>query len=97
MAQKTTTTELIAAIAAAADTTKADAQAFLDAFRAVTTTALSEGKEVQIAGFGTIKPRHRKGRMGRNPATGAPVEILASTGVGFTAAKALKDALNTDF
>jgi len=94
MAQKTTTTELVAAIAAAACTTKADAQTFLDAFKAVTTTALAEDKEVQIAGFGTLKPKHRAARLGRNPATGESIQIDASTGVSFTPAKALKDALN---
>ncbi|WP_323790108.1 HU family DNA-binding protein [Thalassovita sp.] len=94
MAQKTTTTELIAAIAAATDTTKTEAQTFLDAFKAVTTTALHEGKEVQIASFGTLKPKNRAARMGRNPATGESIQIAASTGVSFTPAKALKDALN---
>lgn len=94
MAQKTTTTELIAAIAAATGFAKADTQTFLDAFKAVTTTALAEGKEVQIAGLGTLKPKHRAARQGRNPATGESIQIAASTGVGFTPAKALKDALN---
>lgn len=94
MAQKTTTTELVAAIAAAANTTKSEAQTFLDAFKAVATTALAEDKEVQIAGLGTLKPKHLKAREGRNPATGAPIQIMASTGVSFSPAKALKDALN---
>jgi nucleoid DNA-binding protein len=97
MAQKTTTTELVAAIAAAADTSKAEAQAFLDAFKAVTTESLKTGNHVQIAGLGVIKPVHRKGRTGRNPATGEAMEIMASIGVGFTPAKALKEALNPDF
>ena len=94
MAQKTTTTELIAAIAAATDTTKTEAQTFLDAFKAVTTTALKEDKEVQVAGFGTLKPKHLKARKGRNPATGETIEIAASNGATFSPAKALKDALN---
>lgn len=94
MAQKTTTTELVAAIAAAAGSTKAEAQAFLDAFKAVATDALKEGKEVHVAGLGAWKPKKRDARLGRNPATGASIEIAASTGVSFAAAKALKDALN---
>lgn len=94
MAQKTTTTELIAAIAAAADTTKAEAQTFLDAFKAVTTDSLKSDKEVLIAGLGTFKPKHMAARKGRNPATGETMQIAASNGVSFSAAKALKDALN---
>ncbi len=94
MAQKTTTTDLIAAMAAAACTTKAEAATLLDAFKAVTADSLKSGKEVQIAGFGTLKPRHRAARDGRNPATGEAIQIAASVGVGFTPAKALKDALN---
>lgn len=94
MAQKTTTTELVAAIAAATGFAKADTQTFLDAFKAVTTDSLKSDKEVQIAGLGTLKPKHRAPRLGRNPSTGESMQIAASTGVGFTPAKALKDALN---
>lgn len=56
--------------------------------------ALVKGEKVTITGFGTFEPLKRKGRQGRNPRTGEPVEIKASVGVKFKPGKALKEALN---
>ena len=49
---------------------------------------------VILHGFGTFELRKRDARTGRNPRTGEPVEIAASTTVAFKPAKALKDSLN---
>ncbi|MDA2979696.1 MAG: HU family DNA-binding protein [Actinomycetota bacterium] len=52
---------------------------------------LDAGRDVSIAGFGKFEPRHRKARSGRNPATGATIQIAAATVPAFKAAKGLKD------
>ena len=91
---KTTQTDLIAAIAAAVDLPKKTVSDTLEGFVAVATTSLNEGKAVALPGFGTFKPKHRSARQGRNPRTGEMVDIAASTSAGFTPAKGLKDALN---
>lgn len=49
------------------------------------------GRRVQITGFGTFESRARKARMGRNPQTGAEIQIKASKYPAFKAGKALKD------
>jgi DNA-binding protein HU-beta len=55
---------------------------------------MQKGEEVRIPDFGTFKVAKRKAREGRNPATGATINIPASTVAKFTPAKGLKDALN---
>jgi DNA-binding protein HU-beta len=45
-------------------------------------------------GFGTFIVKHRNARSGRNPQTGATIQIAASNVASFKAGKALKDAVN---
>lgn len=54
---------------------------------------LNRGGRVQITGFGTFQIRKRKKREGRNPQTGAPIEIPASRFPSFSAGRALKDRI----
>lgn len=54
-------------------------------------TELDAGREVSIAGFGKFETRRRAARMGRNPATGATINIAATTVAAFKSAKGLKD------
>ncbi len=56
-------------------------------------THLKGGDRVRIAGIGILEVKDRPARMGRNPATGAPIEIKASKKIAFRAAKELKDAI----
>ncbi len=86
--------DIIAAIADAADLSKADAGRALDAFIAVVTKSLKAGDSVTLTGFGTFDVRKRAARQGRNPQTGATIKIKASKNPGFKAGKALKDAVN---
>lgn len=86
--------ELIAAIAAGADVSKADAGRVLDAALEEMTRALARGEAVQLLGFGNFSVASRAERTGRNPSTGAPLTIKASKAPKFTAGKALKDAVN---
>ena len=86
--------ELIDAIAEAADISKAAAGRALDGFVNGVTEALKNEEQVSLIGFGTFSVKHRKARTGRNPQTGATIEIAASNIPGFKAGKALKDAVN---
>jgi len=86
--------ELIEAVAAAADLTKADATKAVEAFLDTVTRTLRKGDQVAIVGFGSFSVKSRAARLGRNPKTGATIQISASRVPGFKAGKALKDAVN---
>ena len=86
--------ELVSAIAEEAGLTKADAAKALDATVSAITGAMSKGDAVAIIGFGTFKVGDRAARTGRNPQTGAEMQIPAAKVPKFTAGKALKEAVN---
>ena len=86
--------ELIDAVASAADLNKADASRAVDGIIAAVTEALKSGDQVSVVGFGTFLVRHREARTGRNPRTGESIQIAASKVPAFKAGKALKDAVN---
>ncbi len=88
-------TELIEAIAASADIPKAAASRALDAVVDSIMDALKKGDSVALVGFGTFGVKDRAARTGRNPQTGAPIQIAAARVPGFKAGKALKDAVNS--
>lgn len=86
--------ELVEAIAAKTGLTKADAGRALDATLEVITGALKKGDKVPLVGFGTFAVSRRAARTGRNPQTGATVQIAARNAVTFKAGAALKEAIN---
>ena len=86
--------ELIDAIAASADISKAAAGRALDAMTESVTTALKDGDQVTLIGFGTFSVKDRAARTGRNPQTGAEIQIKAAKVPSFKAGKALKDSVN---
>lgn len=86
--------ELIDAVAAGADISKAAAGRALDAMIDAVTKALKEGDQVSLVGFGTFLVRERAERTGRNPQTGQEITIKAAKNPSFRAGKALKDAVN---
>jgi DNA-binding protein HU-beta len=86
--------ELIDAIAASADLSKASAGRALDAALEAITGALKADDSVALVGFGTFSVKQRAARTGRNPQTGNPIQIAAATVPAFKAGKALKDAVN---
>ena len=85
--------ELIDAIAEKGGLSKADAGKALDATIASVTEALKAGDTVTLVGFGTFGVKERAARTGRNPQTGATLEIKASNVPSFKAGKGLKDAV----
>jgi DNA-binding protein HU-beta len=86
--------QLIDAIAAQAEISKADAARALDALTDIVTSELKNGEQVALIGFGTFVTSERSARTGRNPQTGEALEIAASTVAKFKPGKALKDAVN---
>lgn len=87
-------TDLIDAMADAADISKAAAGRALDGMIDAITMALKNGEPIAITGFGTFLVRERAARSGRNPKTGETIEIAASRAPAFKAGKGLKDAVN---
>jgi len=86
--------ELIDAVAEEADISKAAAGRAVDAVVSAVTQALKARDQITLVGFGTFLVRERAARSGRNPRTGATIEIAASSMPVFKAGKALKDAVN---
>ncbi|WP_274533500.1 HU family DNA-binding protein [Paraburkholderia dilworthii] len=86
--------ELVDAVAAATGNSKVAVAGAVDALIGAVTSAVAKGDTVQLVGFGTFATGARAARMGRNPATGAEMQIAAATTVKFTAGKAFKNAVN---
>jgi DNA-binding protein HU-beta len=86
--------ELVSAMAAKTELSKKDAEKALKAFIDVVTEELAQGGKVQLVGYGTFDVSERSARTGRNPQSGAVMDIAASKAPRFKAGKALKDAVN---
>ena len=89
-----TKAELIDAIAASAGVSKADAERTVGAFFDTVVSSTKKGDKITWPGFGSFATTQRAAREGRNPQTGEPVKIKASTAMKFTASSTLKAALN---
>lgn len=87
--------ELIDAVAESADIPKAAAARAIDAFANAVAGALKSGDTVSLVGFGSFVVKQRPARTGRNPQTGAPINIAAAKVPAFKAGKALKDSVNS--
>jgi DNA-binding protein HU-beta len=85
--------ELVAALAEKTNVTKAAAAENLDAVVDIITGALKSKDEVKLPGFGNFSVTARKATKGRNPATGAEIDIPARNVPKFSPGKALKDAV----
>lgn len=70
--------QLVNAVAERAGLTKKDANAFVEAFVNVVEQAVAKGDKVQLVGFGSFEVRQRSARKGRNPQTGAELQIPAT-------------------
>ena len=87
--------ELIAKVAEVADLSKADATRAVDGVFECISSSLQGGNEVRLVGFGTFAVRRRQATQGRDPRTGAKIDIPASNQPKFRAGKGLKDAVNS--
>lgn len=86
--------ELAAAIAEKAELTKEKANEVITIITDEISNSLSKDDSVTLIGFGTFSQRQRSARTGKNPQTGAEIQIAASKSVGFKPGKSLKDAVN---
>ena len=81
--------ELVAAVAAEAGLTKAQAQKAVEATVNAVAGALKNGEKVQLVGFGTFSVVEKAAREGVNPATGAKIQIPAKKVAKFKAGASL--------
>ncbi len=86
--------ELVDAVALASGLKKAEAEKTVDAVFDTITSALKQGDEVRVVGFGTFAVSARAASEGRNPRTGEQMPIAASKQPKFRAGKGLKAAIN---
>lgn len=87
-------TDIVVAVANKLELSANKADLVVSAFIEQITNALSRGESVSLLGFGSFNVSERAARSGRNPQTGAVIQIAASKSVSFKAGKALKDAVN---
>lgn len=85
--------DIIEKVAEATGLTKKDATVAVDTVFSTIQESLAKGEKVQLIGFGNFEVRERAARKGRNPQTGAEIQIPASKVPAFKAGKALKDAV----
>lgn len=90
---KVTKEDIAEVIAGACDCSKKQGADALNAVLAEIEKSLKAGKDVTLTGFGTFVVSHRKARTGRNPQTGATIQIAAKRVPRFKAGKGLKDAV----
>ena len=86
-------TELVAKVAEKAELSKKDAEKAVNAFVDSVKEGLVKGDKIVLVGFGSFETKKRAARKGKNPQTGAIIDIAASTVPAFKAGKALKDAV----
>ncbi|TPW32892.1 DNA-binding protein HupB [Pararhizobium mangrovi] len=86
--------ELVSTVADKAGIAKTEAGSAVDAVFEAITSELKNGGDVRLVGFGNFSVSRREASKGRNPSTGAAVDIPARNVPKFTAGKGLKDAVN---
>ena len=86
--------DIVGEVAARTGLNRTDAAGAVAAVFEAVTEALGRREEVRIAGFGQFATRSRPARTARNPRTGEPVAVAASTGPTFKPARVLREAVN---
>src|ERR1700722_15597673 len=95
-AGKMTKAELIEEVSRVVEMTRKDSEVIVEAIFDSVVRALRGGDKIEIRGFGSFRTRQRQPRLGRNPKTGARVEVPAKRIPYFKPSKELKDLVNTD-
>lgn len=85
--------QLAALLAEAQDMPKKQAESLLTELMSMATEHLKNGDKIRLTGLGTLQVRARPARTGRNPATGATIQIAASKKIAFQPAKELKESV----
>lgn len=89
-----TKAELVDKVTGLGDLTRRDGEVIVDTLFEAVIGALRAGDKVEIRGFGSFRTRQRKPRIGRNPKTGARVEVTAKRVPFFKPSKELRDLMN---
>ncbi len=90
-----TKADLIEQVAQLVEVTRKDSEVIVETIFDGVVRALRAGDKIEIRGFGSFRTRKRQGRVGRNPKTGARVEVPAKTIPFFKPSKELKDLVNS--
>ena len=85
--------ELVDALAGAADLSKAQAEAAIDALPGVVLSALGNGGSVVLPGIAKVEAKHRAARDARNPSSGETIKLPATTVAGFIVVKPVNEAV----
>jgi integration host factor subunit beta len=93
-AKTITKAELVEDVANAAELTKKDAERLVEIVLDSIVESLSSGEKIELRGFGSFRVRERGARRGRNPKTGAPVNIPAKRVPYFKPGKELRELIN---
>src|SRR6266436_5858684 len=91
-----TKADLIEEVSRLAELTRKDSEVIVDTIFDSVVRSLRVGDKIEIRGFGSFRTRQRKPRVGRNPKTGARVEVPAKKIPYFKPSKELKDVINHD-
>jgi len=91
-----TKAELIEEVSRVVEMTRKDSEVIVEAIFDSVVRALRGGDKIEIRGFGSFRTRQRQPRVGRNPKTGARVDVPAKRIPFFKPSKELKDLVNND-
>ncbi|WP_031499495.1 HU family DNA-binding protein [Bryobacter aggregatus] len=91
-----TKAELIEEVSRVVEMTRKDSEIIVEAIFDSVVRSLKSGEKIEIRGFGSFRTRERQSRIGRNPKTGARVEVPAKRIPYFKPSKELKDLVNGD-
>jgi len=89
-----TKAELIEEVSRVVEMSRKDSEVIIETIFDSIVRALRSGDKIEIRGFGSFRTRQRKARIGRNPKTGARVEVPAKRIPYFKPSKELKDLVN---
>ncbi|MSP64704.1 MAG: integration host factor subunit beta [Ignavibacteria bacterium] len=89
-----TKADIVDLIATGTGLTKVETEAVVDGFIQTVIASMKDGKNIEIRGFGSFKVKKRKGRMARNPRTGAQVKVDDHYVPLFKVSKELKHSVN---
>jgi integration host factor subunit beta len=91
-----TKADLIEEVSRVVEMTRKDSEVIVEAIFDAVVRSLRSGDKIEIRGFGSFRTRQRQSRVGRNPKTGARVEVPAKRIPYFKPSKELKDLVNGD-
>ncbi|HAX43201.1 MAG TPA: HU family DNA-binding protein [Bryobacteraceae bacterium] len=91
-----TKADLIEEVARVVEFSRKDSEVIVEAIFDSVVRALKEDDKIEIRGFGSFRTRQRQARVGRNPKTGARVEVPAKRIPYFKPSKELKDLVNDE-